>query len=424
MIRARRPRPSSGKSGPRLAERAAPSPSSLAGELWPLALLWITGASLRVTILATPPVIPLIHDDLHLSQKAIGALNGLPVLMFAFGALTGSLLLARLGVIRALVIGLLLTGGAGALRGVGPDAFVLFAMTIVMGLGIAIMQPAMPTLVGRWTPEHAGRATAVYVNGLLVGEIIAAAFTLPFALPLTGSWGGALAFWSLIPALNIALLLYALMRGHVRRPGLRGTVAPATWWPDWRNGAMLKCGVVLGCASSMYFATNSFLPDFLHESGRGVLIGPALTSLNAGQLPASLLLLFIADRAVGRAWPLVGTGLLCACALAGLVLAQTDSLVILFSGIVGFCAAANLILVLALPPLLAPHDDVHRFSAGVFLTGYFLSFVTPVISGALWDATQDSATAFLPIGAAAIVLALMATRLATPHGSSANGGKS
>ncbi|MEC9368394.1 MAG: MFS transporter [Pseudomonadota bacterium] len=384
-------------------------------QFWALLLLWVSGASLRVTILATPPVIPLIHDDLQLSQKAIGALNGLPVLMFAFGALSGSLLLARIGAIRALVVGLLLTGAAGALRGLGPDVAVLFGMTIVMGLGIAIMQPAMPTLVGRWMPDHAGRATAVYVNGLLVGEIIGAALTLPVALPLTGSWGGALAVWSLIPVLNIALVVYALSRGHVRRPGLRGTVAPSRWLPDWRNGAMVKCGIVLGCASSMYFATNSFLPDFLHDSGRNALIGPALSALNAGQLPASFLLLFIADRAVGRAWPLVATGLLCACALAGLVLAETDGLVILFSAIVGFCAAANLILVLALPPLLAEHDDVHRFSAGVFLIGYFLSFVTPVISGATWDATGFPASAFLPIGAAAIVLALMATRLATPH---------
>ncbi|MGD9867924.1 MAG: CynX/NimT family MFS transporter [Hyphomicrobiales bacterium] len=405
-----------------MAERApAPSPDQT-GAFWALVLLWVTGASLRATILATPPVIPLIHDDLQLSQKAIGALNGLPVLMFAFGALFGSLLLARIGVIRALVVGLLLTGGAGALRGLGPDVFMLFSMTILMGLGIAIMQPAMPTLVGRWTPEHTGRATAVYVNGLLVGEIIAAALTLPFALPLTGGWGGALAFWSLIPALNVALLLYALHRGHVRRPGLRGTVAPARWWPDWRNGAMLRCGLVLGCASSMYFATNGFLPDFLHESGRNALIGPALSALNAGQLPASFLLLVIADRAVGRAWPLVGTGLLCAAALAGLVAAESDWLVILCSAIVGFCAAANLILVLALPPLLAPQDDVHRFSAGVFLTGYFISFVTPVISGALWDATHVSASAFLPIGLAAIVLAAMATRLATHEKGRSRGG--
>ncbi len=114
---------------------------------WALGLLWLAGINLRVTLLAIPPLIPLIHQDLSLSEKAVGALGGLPVLIFGLGALFGALLLARTGVIRALIAGLAIAGLAGALRGVGPDVAVLFSMTALMGLGIAIMQPAMPTLV-------------------------------------------------------------------------------------------------------------------------------------------------------------------------------------------------------------------------------------------------------------------------------------
>src|SRR5680860_147419 len=117
---------------------------------WALFLLWLAGINLRITVLAVPPVIPFIHDDLALSEKAVGALGGLPVLVFGIGALFGSLLLARTGVIKALIAGLAITGVAGALRGVGPDVTILFAMTGLMGLGIAIMQPAMPTLVAHW----------------------------------------------------------------------------------------------------------------------------------------------------------------------------------------------------------------------------------------------------------------------------------
>ena len=129
--------------------------------LWALFLLWLAGINLRVTVLAIPPVIPLIHDDLHLSEKAIGALGGLPVLILGIGALFGALLLARTGVIRALVVGLAITAVAGALRGAGPDTAILFATTGLMGLGIAILQPAMPTLVAHWFDEHASLANAV-----------------------------------------------------------------------------------------------------------------------------------------------------------------------------------------------------------------------------------------------------------------------
>ncbi len=379
---------------------------------WPaLGLLWLAGINLRITLLAVPPLLPLIHNDLSLSEKAVGALGGLPVLMFAAGSVFGSLLLARTGVIRAFRIGLAVAALAGALRGLGPDVGMLFVMTVIMGLGIAIMQPALPTLVGHWMPDHIGLATALYVNGLLVGEIIGVALTIPFALPLTGSWGGALAFWSIPLVANIVLLGLALRQGLVARPGLRGTQAPSNWWPDWRSGPMLRCGVMLGCAGSIYFTSNAFIPDYLHAAGRPYLVESALTALNASQIPASLLLLATADRIVGKGWPLIVVGLIGAGAAAGIVLATTDFATVFFSGVLGFVASFILILVLSLPPLLAKQSDVHRFSAGVFLIGYAISFASPVVSGALWDATHIAELAFAAVGGAGLVLALLASTL-------------
>lgn len=381
---------------------------------WALALLWFAGANLRITMLAVPPLIPTIHDDLHMSEKAVGALNGLPVLTLAAGAIFGSLLLARIGVMRALCVGLMVMAIAGALRGVGPSVPMLFSMTVVMGLGVAIMQPAMPTLVGHWFPARIGLATAIYVNGLLVGEIIGAAITLPVILPWTGgSWGLSLAFWSIPAVLNVVLLLWALGRGYVTRPGLRGSDAPKQlWWPDWRNGDMIRCGFILGSASSLYFTSNAFIPDYLHAIGKDTLVGPALTALNAGQLPGSFLMLAVPHWFTGRAWPLVVLGLLGASAAGGVTLAGgNDVLLVLFPAFIGFSAAFILILSLALPPILTGHDDVHRFSAGMFLIGYAMSFFTPVASGALWDAFHSPALAFLPIGVAGVALGLLASTL-------------
>jgi len=45
-----------------------------------------------------------------------------------------------------------------------------------MCLGIAIMQPALPPLVRMWAPTRIGFATALYTNGLLIGEVIPAWF--------------------------------------------------------------------------------------------------------------------------------------------------------------------------------------------------------------------------------------------------------
>src|ERR1700722_8514610 len=109
--------------------------------LIPLLLLWLAGACLRITVLATPPVIPALHADLHLSETQIGWLSSLPSMMFAIAAVPGSLLIARFGLIPALLGGLLLTGSGGAARGPMPEATFLFASTVVMAAGVAVMPP-------------------------------------------------------------------------------------------------------------------------------------------------------------------------------------------------------------------------------------------------------------------------------------------
>src|SRR5262245_56740356 len=62
-----------------------------------LSLLWLAGLATRITILAVPPLIPLVRDELRMTEAQIGFLVALPVLMFAVAAIPGSLLIARLG---------------------------------------------------------------------------------------------------------------------------------------------------------------------------------------------------------------------------------------------------------------------------------------------------------------------------------------
>ena len=118
-----------------------------------LLLLWLAGIALRLTILAVPPVIPLIHDDLHMSETAVGILSGLPPALFAIAAVPGSLLIARFGSVSTLIVGLVVTGLGSALRGAAPNIWVLYGTTIVTGFGVAVMQPSLPPRQTPTTPD-------------------------------------------------------------------------------------------------------------------------------------------------------------------------------------------------------------------------------------------------------------------------------
>jgi MFS transporter, CP family, cyanate transporter len=366
-----------------------------------LFLLWLAGIDLRLTILAVPPLLPLIHRDLALDEKSVAVLSGLPLLLFGLMAVPGSLLIARIGARRALITGLLIVALASGLRGAGASAAVLFPMTFAMGAGVSIMQPALPALVGRWFPASVAPATAVYANGLLIGEVLGAGLTIPLILPLVaGSWEWSFALWA-VPVLLTALLMI-LGTAEVPSP----TARRARWWPDWRDPRLWQLGLLQGGCSVLYFACNAFIPDYLHATQRSDLVNSCLTALNAGQLPASLLILLFARRLAGRRGPYIAAGTIGLLGLAGLLLSGASGM-IASAAAIGFCSAFVLILTLALPPLLAAPEDVHRLSAGMLAIGYTLSFIVPFVGGAIWDATGSPATAFLPgaVGAT-IVLSL------------------
>lgn len=368
-----------------------------------LFLLWLAGNGLRLTILAIPPVLALIILDLKLSGTEVGILNAIPVFLFAVVAIPGSLLIARVGAVPALIIGLLIAAAGSALRGLTSDTIVLYITTVVMAAGIAVMQPAMPPIVRQWVPRQIGFATAVYTNGLLFGEIfpvLLAAVILPV---VGGSWRASLVLWS-IPLVVIALVIFWFQPGGKSAPVSR----PRQWMPDWRDPLLWKLGLMMSSSNQLYFCSNAFLPGFLLHTERTDLIGPALTALNVGQLPASFILLVMSSRWERKKWPLIGGAVIGLAAIAGVLSATSLWGVLAAAAFIGFSCAVVLTLVLTLPALLVASDDVPRMSAGVFTIGYGIAMLISIIGGIAWDASGNPAFAFIPIAIATLPVILFA----------------
>jgi MFS transporter, CP family, cyanate transporter len=391
----------------------APQPERGGGDagrqvLTSIALLWLAGNGLRLTILAVPPLIPAIHDEFRMSETQVGILAGLPVVLFAFAAIPGSALIARFGALATAIIGLVVTGLGSALRGAAPDVWVLYGATIVTGFGVAVMQPSLPPLVRAWLPDRIGFATAVYSNGLLIGEILPVSLMIPVVLPLVGgSWRLAFVAWG-VPCLAIAAALYAF----APRPAAARVDSPVArkWWPDWKSSLLWRLGLMLGGVNAAYFSTNAFLPDYLNQLGRPDLVGPGLTALNVGQLPASFLLLALVGRVEKRAATYLAFGALALAGALGIIFGN-GLLIVAAAALVGFSAAAVLILMLTLPPLLSAPEDVPRVAAGMFTISYSCAVIVPIVSGLVWDATGVPATGFVPIAVAALLIIVFAPTL-------------
>lgn len=373
---------------PAAAEHSSTLPPPAATLLPVAVLLWLAGAYLRIPILVAPPLAPYIADELALSQTLTGALTTLPILMLAIGAMPGSLAISRIGPRSTLALAILIMTIGSAARGMAPDTILLMVAGAVMGLGIAMMQPALPALLPRWlAPHHMAMGAAIYMNGMLMGEFIGAGITLPVVMPLLGeSWRATLIAWSL-PALLLAAALFLPKRD------LAPPIRKVAWLPDWSNPLTLRIGLLLGVPSSLFFGFNAYMSNLLEQRGELDQLTDALFWYNFAQVVASLLMLKMARFWVGRNSPLIIVLILSLLGAVGAVLMPGWSGII-SATFMSFTAGLLLILMVAVTPLLVSAAETGRLSAGNFLVGYTVAFIVPMIGGLVSDASGDIRHAF------------------------------
>jgi len=360
-----------------------------------LVLLWLVGINLRTVILSVPPALPALHHTLRLSYSAGGLLTSMPVLIMAAGSIPGAYLVSRVGARQAVTYGLVLVAAGAALRGAFPNAAALFIFTVVLSLGIAVSQPAVPSLVQSWLPGRIGRGIAIYTNGLFVGEVIAATITLPFLISPLG-WQGALAVWA-VPA-GVGLGLWLAFTPATKASGQTG----APWFPQWRSGPVLRIGLLMGTASIVYYGMNSWIPDTLDARHAHNLIPLTLGVLNAMQLPVSLVLALAGDALVGRRWPFLVAALAAVVGVSGYILAPVETAP-LWAGLAGAGSSSAFILNLGLPALMAP-SEVARTTGLILTLGYGAAFFGPALGGFAWDWSGQFRFALLPMALGALAM--------------------
>jgi MFS transporter, CP family, cyanate transporter len=363
-----------------------------------LCLLFLAGVAMRLTLLAVPPVIPLVHEDLHLSETQIGLLVGLPLAVFAIAAIPGSLLITRIGATSAATVGLAIAAIGGAARGAAIDVWTLYAAAIVAGFGIAIMQPGMPMLVREWMPARIGSGTIAYSSGMVTGATLPPSLTLAFMLPLArGSWRLDLVLWAVLAAIITVVFLALSPKGggEHRAIGVGPSGFGALWWPDWKSPLVWLLGFAFGGNSGAYFAANAFLGDYLVSRGQGDVLGVALGALNGAQLCGLVILIAMARRLQRRAWPFLVFGPAILAAFLGFIFIPTPVVVVICCMLIGISTSVTMTPLLALPPLLVEPADVSRTAAGMLTISYTCAIIIPTICGALWDLTGKSWTTFI-----------------------------
>ena len=382
------------------------APRAVSVPLVLVALIWF-GFNIRSVLLEVPPILPLIQHDLALSYTAVGFLNALPPLIMGLGAFPAVAVIRRFGGRTTIALGLAIMCGAAIMRAYAPGTLPLFALTMLLSVGIALSQTTAPVIVREWFPHHIGQVTAAYSTGLMVGEISGAAFTTPFLLRTTsgGHWRGTFVAWGLLAISSLVLWLVAMPRGYraaareaailaeaERTPQEQALAEPVPTLRTWRGWHI---SLLLGAGSLLFFAMDTWIPIYYHHLGRGDA-ALALTTLTVAQLPSALALTAFGQHIAGKPIGFIIAGAVATVALIAWLVAP-PSWYLPLTVLIGAASAAIFVLGLSLPPLLGRGHSVAQISGMMLTISYVCAFIGPFAGGALWDLTGIAILAFVPV---------------------------
>jgi MFS transporter, CP family, cyanate transporter len=348
-----------------------------------LGLVWLTAFNLRVILFAIPPSLPAIRSDLGLSYSATGTITSLAILVLGAASIPGALLATRFGARRLVAICIAGLGVFTISLTLPPAVFWVFAGSALLTLSIALAQPPLAVLIRRWFPDGIARASSLYGNGLLMGNVVGASLS-PYMSRALG-WRGMFLVWAVVALIGVVLWVRFTPRDQAAAPpsNLRAVVRDPRVWQ-----------------------VAALLPFLINDRGPAY-VATTFLFLNFIPIVPLFALSFVRwQYALSTTFYVVAGGLAAVGSL-GLLLGLTD-LIRPLAFMVGLGTAAAFVASIALPPLIARNEsEASTYSAVMYTVGYLLAFTGPISAGMLVDATGTITVAFWPPLVGGILMAVV-----------------
>lgn len=365
------------------------------------AIAFLIGLNLRPMLAIIGPLFPVLQQHAGLSATAFSLLTTLPVAMMGLAALSGPWLIARMGPVTGIAVGLLCLAAACLWRGVNLTSAQLMLTALAGGVGIGVIQALMPALIRQRFAEAAATLMALFSTGIMAG----AALTAASAEPLF-SWLGLQT--TLTISGGLALLTLLIWLTSVRRTSPINVAPDATTLTVPRTVLLT---LFFGIGTGAYTLVLAWLPPFYIQLGWSARhSGYLLAALTLTEVVAGFIVSATLHRFPDRRPLLLGVLALLLAGLLSLVF-YPDTMPV-FSALLlgtGIGALFPLSLIVTLDHARSAREAVILLSR-VQGGGYLIAALMPLVAGWVRDSGASLNQAWLIMSAGVVLLLVMAWR--------------
>ena len=260
-----------------------------------------------------------------------------------------------------------------------PGIAVLLALTLPIGIGMAIAGTLLPVAVKSSFAHRPAFASGIGVTGINLGAAISSALAIPIASAWEG-WRGALAVFSLATLAICA----GVARAEPRRVG--GAARPSRP-PRLPVRRPVVWGIVLAFAlpSVVYYGLVAWISDVYQERGwSDETSGAVLAVMGVASVPAALIVPYLADKMGSRrGWMWFAAGCMGAATFGFAAIPGGGFAWAVLTGI-GLGTVFPISLTMCLDVARGP-ADAGAAAALMFLAGYPIAALGPLGVGAVRD---------------------------------------
>ncbi len=355
-----------------------PTRSRFATSILVLGILLIA-ANLRGPVTSIGPVLDQIIIYFGLNSSQAGMLTTLPLVAFALASPVAANLAKKQGLEISLFIALILIG-IGLSSRLIDSVFILYIGTAIIGVGIAIGNVLLPSLIKRDFPHKVALMTSAYVlaMGIFAGSY--SALIIPLATFKNIGWAVALSCYGVMTLASIIVWLPQL---KLHTKPIKDILASAPNSKIWHHALAWQITLCLGLNSFFTYIIIAWLPNILMDGGysaqqAGVLHGTfQLATATPGLVLIPLLAKLKDQRILAISLALIGF-------ICFLGLLYLPSAALIWSIFIGFSSGAIFILGLSYISYRTNHSQQAASLSGMAqCVGYSLAAIGPMFTGML-----------------------------------------
>tara|TARA_R110002050_G_scaffold71532_2_gene153783 strand:+ start:311 stop:1507 length:1197 start_codon:yes stop_codon:yes gene_type:complete len=342
--------------------------------------------NLRPAITAVGPLIATIQKSLGINNLEAGLLTTIPLIAFAVLSPLVAKFSRRWGNEKTLFLALLILTAGIFIRYSHQLGF-LYAGTLIIGSGIAVMNVLLPSVIKSDFPKRIGLMTSIYTTAMCAMAGLASGVSVPLAEGAGLGWEKAMASWGFLAIIGIALWIPQLKANKTSS----SNQAAAYPHPSiWKSRTAWHISLFFGFQSFVFYCLIAWLPAILLSKGMDEsTAGWMLLFVQIIGLPSTFFAPIIASKLKKMGTSIVVIGLLNLLGFGGLILFYQAGLLVTSIAMIGLSTGGSIsIAYMIISTKAKDHQQAAELSGMAQAAGYFLAAFGPVLLGFTFDQTN------------------------------------